>query len=390
MHRVGTEQRVLLPDEIRDINNRMIGINPDSLAPKLLRQAVMNQKQKDNITPVLSCPQGMAGVERISGVQSVDLPVEPSTDIKPVRRLPFIEANTKEVCVGHLKNDCIIPVFSKDNEVTISHLRFIETIYDAANEVFRGERVDNPDVRVSHIIKGRIPEAINKPVNQLLESDKTIYYERMMFCIEIPTIHEDIAGNRLNLTIGGVRAYNQENLYSRKTFEKFKLFIGFKNMVCCNLCVSTDGYKSEIRVMSLGELYRAALELFRNYSMGIHLEQMKRLQNYSVTEAQFAQFLGRSRMYQYLPNSEKKMLPEMLMTDTQINLVTKAYYNDDNFGRSGEDKELPMWKMYNLLTGANKSSYIDSFLDRSINAGELSNGICKALSGEDEYSWFIR
>lgn len=390
MHRVGTEQRVLLPDEIRDINNRMIGINPDSLAPKLLRQAVMNQKQKDNITPVLSCPQGMAGVERISGVQSVDLPVEPSTDIKPVRRLPFIEANTKEVCVGHLKNDCIIPVFSKDNEVTISHLRFIETIYDAANEVFRGERVDNPDVRVSHIIKGRIPEAINKPVNQLLESDKTIYYERMMFCIEIPTIHEDIAGNRLNLTIGGVRAYNQENLYSRKTFEKFKLFIGFKNMVCCNLCESTDGYKSEIRVMSLGELYRAALELFRNYSMGIHLEQMKRLQDYSVTEAQFAQFLGRSRMYQYLPNSEKKMLPEMLMTDTQINLVTKAYYNDDNFGRSGEDKELPMWKMYNLLTGANKSSYIDSFLDRSINAGELSNGICKALSGEDEYSWFIR
>lgn len=390
MHRVGTEQRVLLPDEIRDINNRMIGINPDSLAPKLLRQAVMNQKQKDNITPVLSCPQGMAGGERISGVQSVDLPVEPSTDIKPVRRLPFIEANTKEVCVGHLKNDCIIPVFSKDNEVTISHLRFIETIYDAANEVFRGERVDNPDVRVSHIIKGRIPEAINKPVNQLLESDKTIYYERMMFCIEIPTIHEDIAGNRLNLTIGGVRAYNQENLYSRKTFEKFKLFIGFKNMVCCNLCVSTDGYKSEIRVMSLGELYRAALELFRNYSMGIHLEQMKRLQDYSVTEAQFAQFLGRSRMYQYLPNSEKKMLPEMLMTDTQINLVTKAYYNDDNFGRSGEDKELPMWKMYNLLTGANKSSYIDSFLDRSINAGELSNGICKALSGEDEYSWFIR
>lgn len=390
MHRVGTEQRVLLPDEIRDINNRMIGINPDSLAPKLLRQAVMNQKQKDNITPVLSCPQGMAGVERISGVQSVDLPVEPSTDIKPVRRLPFIEANTKEVCVGHLKNDCIIPVFSKDNEVTISHLRFIETIYDAANEVFRGERVDNPDVRVSHIIKGRIPEAINKPVNQLLESDKTIYYERMMFCIEIPTIHEDIASNRLNLTIGGVRAYNQENLYSRKTFEKFKLFIGFKNMVCCNLCVSTDGYKSEIRVMSLGELYRAALELFRNYSMGIHLEQMKRLQDYSVTEAQFAQFLGRSRMYQYLPNSEKKMLPEMLMTDTQINLVTKAYYNDDNFGRSGEDKELPMWKMYNLLTGANKSSYIDSFLDRSINAGELSNGICKALSGEDEYSWFIR
>ena len=43
MRRAGTEQRVLLPDEIRDIKNRRIGINPDSLAPKLLKQAVMNQ-----------------------------------------------------------------------------------------------------------------------------------------------------------------------------------------------------------------------------------------------------------------------------------------------------------------------------------------------------------
>lgn len=390
MHRAGTEQRVLLPDEIRDINNRIIGINPDSLAPKLLRQAVMNKKHKDNISPVLSSPQGMTGVEKTVNVQFVEYPTEPNLEQRPVKRLPFIEANTKEVSVGHLKNDCIIPVFSKDNEVTISHHSFIEAVYDAANEVFRGERVDSPDVRVSHIIKGRIPEAMDKPVNQLLESDKTIYYERMMFCMEIPTIHEDIAGNRLNLTIGGVRAYNNENLYSRKTYEKFKLFIGFKNMVCCNMCVSTDGYKSEVRAMSMAELYRAAIELFRSYSIDNHLEQMKRLQDYSITEAQFAHFLGKSRMYQFLPNKERKQLPEMLMTDTQINLVTKAYYNDDNFGRSGEDKELPMWKMYNLLTGANKSSYIDSFLDRSINAGELSNGICKALSGEDEYSWFIR
>ena len=68
IRRAGTEQRVLLPDEIRDINNRRIGINTDSLAPKLLRQAVMNQKQKDNITPVLSCPQGMTGLEKTACV----------------------------------------------------------------------------------------------------------------------------------------------------------------------------------------------------------------------------------------------------------------------------------------------------------------------------------
>lgn len=87
---------------------------------------------------------------------------------------------------------------------------------NAANKVFSNERIEEPAIRVSHVIKGRIPEAIHKPVNQLLESDKTIYFERMMFCFEIPTIYEDIAGNRLNLTIGGVRAYNHMNLYSKK------------------------------------------------------------------------------------------------------------------------------------------------------------------------------
>ena len=38
----------------------------------------------------------------------------------------FIEANTEQVSLDHLMNDCIIPVFSKDNESTISHYQFIE------------------------------------------------------------------------------------------------------------------------------------------------------------------------------------------------------------------------------------------------------------------------
>jgi hypothetical protein len=35
--------------------------------------------------------------------------------IKPANH--FIEANTQEVTLNHLKNDCITPVFSKDNEL---------------------------------------------------------------------------------------------------------------------------------------------------------------------------------------------------------------------------------------------------------------------------------
>ena len=49
------------------------------------------------------------------------------------RNTPFIEANTKEVSLSHLKEECTIPVFAKDNEVTISHPQFIEAVMECAN-----------------------------------------------------------------------------------------------------------------------------------------------------------------------------------------------------------------------------------------------------------------
>ena len=107
-------------------------------------------------------------------------PINITQPLRTDKTTPFIEANTKEVSIRHLQSDCVVPVFSKDNEVTISHPAFVETVHEAAQQFFRGEAIDSPEIRVSHIIKGRIPEAIHKPVNQLLETDKTIYYERMM------------------------------------------------------------------------------------------------------------------------------------------------------------------------------------------------------------------
>lgn len=301
----------------------------------------------------------------------------------------FIEANTKDVSLYHLKNECITPVFSKDNEVTISHNNFIESVWESTQKLFRNERISEPDIRVSHIIKGRTPDAIHKSVNELTESDKTIYYERMAFCIEIPSITETINGNALNLTIGGVRAYNQENLYSKKSFEKFKLFIGFKNLVCCNMCVSTDGCYDEVRVSSSEELMAKIIELVVSYNAKRHLEQMRNLLNYSITESQFAQFIGKARLYQFLPQLQKRALPDMLMTDTQINLVARAYYQDENFAVHDIGSDISLWNTYNLLTGANKSSHIDNFLSRSVNATNLSAGLTKALDGKVDYKWFL-
>jgi hypothetical protein len=303
------------------------------------------------------------------------------------KRPLFIEANTVDVTMEHLKNDCIIPVFAKDNEATLSHPAFIETVQDAASTFFQGERIEIPDIRVSHVIKGRIPEAIHKPANQLLETDKTIYYERCAFVIEIPTVYETVNGNKLTLTVGGVRAYNHTNLYSKKGMERFKVFVGFTCKVCTNLCVSTDGYLSNLEVTNTKDLYKGVLEMLHGYNPAKHIHLMQGLGDTFMNEHQFATLLGKMRLYQCLPQGYQKRLPRMLLTDTQINAVAKAYISDNDFGGFGG--ELSMWKFYNLLTGSNKSSYIDSFLDRAYNATELATGINAALHGDERYKWFI-
>lgn len=316
--------------------------------------------------------------------------VEPMDEV-PVnvvkRTKHFIEANTVEVSLPQLRNDYIIPVFAKDNELTISHPLFIETVEEATKDFFRGEQVEDSIIRASHIIKGRIPSAIHKPANQLLESDKTQYYERCAFSIDVPTIYQDINGNRLYLSVVGVRAYNQQNLFSKKSPELFRVAIGFKNTVCCNLCIFTDGYKGELRVSSTKELYQRVMELFHQFSPAKQIHLMQQLCNSSLSMHQFCQVIGKMRLYQSLPMRIQRDIPRLLITDTQINQVAKSYINDDDFG--GYGKDLNMWNFYNLLTGANKSSYIDSFLDRSLNATEIAQGIDSALHGDERYKWFI-
>ena len=307
--------------------------------------------------------------------------------VKPKRVNHFIEANSVEVTLDHLKNDNVIPVFSKDNELTISHPQFIETVWEAANSFYSGEQIEQPDIRCSHVVKGRRPESINKPKNLLTEADTTQYYERCAFAIDIPSIYENVSGNRLNLSIVGVRALNRENLATKKSPELFRLAVSFKNTVCCNMCVFTDGYKDDIKVMSTKELFRATLELLNNFNTAKNIHLLQTLGNSYLTEHQFCQLLGRMRLYQSLPQGYQKDIPKMLITDSQINTVAKAYINDKNFGSLGND--ISMWKLYNLLTGANKSSYIDSFLDRAVNATEIATGINAALLGDTKYKWFI-
>lgn len=299
----------------------------------------------------------------------------------------FIEANTKSVTLEHLKNDCIIPVFSKDNESTISHYQFIQKTREVVQELFPEMEVLKPDIKTSHIIKGRIPSAIGKPAKELKDFEKTLYYERCAFIMEIPAVRENVNGNSLALTIGGVRAYNQENLYSRKSLEKFKVFIGFKNMVCTNLCISTDGLADQIRVSDTNQLTEEIANLLAGYDRIKHLGMMERMSKYYFSEEQFAHFIGKARMYQYLDKTEQKTLFPITLNDGQLNTVVRNYFSDPNFSRS-KDGSINLWNLYNLFTEANKSSYIDNNLDRNVNTYELTNHLANSMQNEIP-DWFL-
>jgi hypothetical protein len=301
-------------------------------------------------------------------------------------RKNFIEANTLQVDLDHLKSECIVPVFAKDNECTISHYEFIKYTEDVITNVLSNSIQLNEEVRVSHMIKGRIPSAIGKPAKDLLEHEKTLYYERMAFVIEIPEISQVINGNRLNLSIGGVRAYNQENLYGKKSIEKFKVFIGFQNTVCLNLCIATDGLADSIRISSVGELKTKILELINGYDRKKHLEDLEDLGRYTINEDQFAFLIGKMKMYQYLFKEEKKNLFPLSITDSQITSIVKDYYSDIFF--CSTDGTINMWRLYNIFTESIKTSYIDSHLERNASAFEFILYLAKSLKNR-ETNWFL-
>lgn len=304
---------------------------------------------------------------------------------------PFIEANTNEVSLSHLKNDCIVPSFAGDNEKTISHFEFIDLTHRILKARMRAEYINPPEVRVSHVMSGRIPEAIHKPAKELLEHEKTIYYERLAFVIQIPTHIYEVNGHKHMLTVGGVRALNKENLFGKKTFEKFSIFIGYQSWVCSNLVINTDGLKEDVKVSNMKDLQDAIINLISRFKWEDPLTNLKELAKLKITEKQFAQLIGKARLYQFLPKEEKSNLPVLQFTDSQFNSIAKDYYADqyESFCRD-QDGDINLYQVYNLFTSANKSSYIDNFLGRNVNALNFTNGLADIVKGRtNRHSWFI-
>lgn len=299
----------------------------------------------------------------------------------------FLEANTSAITMDELSNKCVVPTWA-NQELTISHQDFIRTVHEAACLMFAGETVGKPGIRVSHIVRGRVPSALGKRANELLECEKTQFYQRLAFAFTIPSIYEYVNGQKLELCIGGVRNYSDLNLYrASRGIEKFSVFIGWRVNICSNQVLTGDGVKLSLEVMNLNDLYKGVQELLYNFNPAREIHLMQTLSQSALTETQFAQIVGRMRLYQALPTHYQRNIPRLLITDSQINNICRDYFTNPNFGAKGN--MLSLFDFHNLLTEANKSSYIDTYLQRAVNATEVAVGINNALHGDTKYAWFL-
>ena len=303
---------------------------------------------------------------------------------QPKCGISFLEANTDSISMEDLANKCVVPTWA-NQELTIAHQDFISCVHEAASDFYRGERLNMPDIRVSHIVRGRIPQALGKKASELLECEKTQFYQRLAFAFTIPTIVETVRGERLELCIGGVRNYSDLNLYrATKGIEKFSVFVGWRVRICSNQVLTGEGVKFN----NTSELYRHVLELFHSFNPAKEIHLLQSLSDTYLTETQFAQVVGRMRMYQALSPGRQKQIPRLLITDSQINSVCRDFYNSEHFGV--KDNAISLFDFHNLLTESNKSSYIDTYLNRAVNATEVSVGLNNVMQGLDNrYAWFL-
>ena len=337
-------------------------------------------------------------VEPIEATMSSPLVIPPVDDVEEAVVLEetteepeshFIESNTQPITLEELSEKNIVPTFG-DGTVSTSHQSFIESVLEAGRTVF-GD-LSPVDIRVSHPINGRVPSALHKKANELLEEDKTLYWQRMGFVSHVVGLTRSINGQTVHLCIGGVRAYNEDKLYGKQSPMKFKIFVGWQVRVCSNLMLTCDGNSGTIECMTEADILQRASELFSSFEPNkenaLHL--LENLQTTVLTEEQFCKIVGRLRLYQFLPAAEQKQLPSFDIGDQAVNAMVKGYVNNPNFGKK-EGQDITCWNLLQLATEAVKSAYIDRFVSRNNACVDFSCGIQKALNGEDTegYSWFL-
>ena len=311
--------------------------------------------------------------------------------IDPKNHPNFIEGSTAEISLEELSEKCIVPTFA-DGSLSISHQSFIESVMEAARTVF-GE-LTPVEIRVSNQVCGRVPSALHKKTSELTDEEKTVYYQRMAFVCHVEGLSRTVNGQPVHLTIGGVRAYNQDKLYGKQTTMRFQAFVGYSVRVCSNLCLTCSGLAGKLECMTTSDIKEKALELFSGFDpeKEDNLRSLANLGNTSISEEQFCKVVGRLRLYQALPNSTKSELglPNVLLGDQAVNNVVRGYVDNPNFKKEDGSDSITLWQMLQLCNESVKQTQIDKWLERNQCATDFVFGLQRVLTGENQqYAWFL-
>jgi hypothetical protein len=304
----------------------------------------------------------------------------------------FIEGNTSAITLEDLKTKCIIPSFGMTNELTLSHQEIAESIIKAAAERYGKANLTEMEYRVSHPIAGRIPSAIHRKATELLEHEKTLFYQRIAACLTVESKSRTICGENTDLTIGFVRSYHTTNLYGSKVPEKITFYIGTKVRVCSNMCLTVNGLRDNIECLTAADVYQNASELIDSYQANSEqdIESLEGLGQTRINTSQFSMLIGRLRLYQALSTQEQHKLPEILLGDALCNEATRLFVSSKWGLKDGQDS-INCFELLQCFNEACKQSYIHNFLPKNANCTELCLNVQRVLEGDNEnpYSWFL-
>lgn len=303
----------------------------------------------------------------------------------------FIESNTSGISFEELTEKNVIPTFS-DGTLSLSHGSIIKATMRAAEEVY-GE-LTPVEIRVSHRIQGRTPEAMNKPASELQDEDITTFWQRMAFICHVKTLTRTINGVEVHLCIGGTRSYSEDKLFGKPTPSKMRLFVGWFVKICSNGCLTCDGNSGTIECLTEADVYEKALALFHGFDPEKEnaLAMLENLGTTFISEQTFCNIIGRLRLYQALPAAEQNVLPKVIFGDQAANKIVQGYVSNPNFGLKEGADSISLWEFLQLANEAVKQgAYIDNWLERNQNCTDFVLGIQRALLGTDQdgYDWFL-
>jgi len=335
----------------------------------------MNNEEQLTITPI-------AG--QVVSMQSLEM----GSDEHP----NFIESNTQGISFEELTEKNVIPTFA-DGTLTLSHGSIINATMKAATEIF-GE-LEPVEIRVSHRIQGRTPEAMNKPASELEDKDITTFWQRMAFICHAKNFTRIVNGVEVHLCIGGTRSYSEDKLFGKPIPCKMRLFVGWFVKLCSNGCLTTDGSAGILECLTEADVHAKALELFQSFDPNKEdaLAMLENLGKTTISEQLFCQMIGRLRLYQALPASAQNVLPKFILGDQVVNKIVQGYVNNPNFGLEEGYDSINLWCLLQLFNEAVKQgAYINDWLERNQNCTDFVLGIQRAINNEDQdgYTWFLQ